>query len=114
MPPDNNEDIRLLVVRLDERLNQVLRGLEQDRESRKAQYEKQEELKQELISMGSRLGQVEQSLTKQAPTIEEFITIKHKVVGAGMAGKWVWAILGGIISFLFTMRAEIITWLGKH
>ena len=97
----------LQLARLEERLNQVLQGMAQDRESRKQQYEKTEELAQSITKLDGRMGQVEQSLTQQAPTIEEFITIKHRVVGAGMMGKWVWAIAGGLLGMLFSARVQI-------
>ena len=50
--------------------------------------------------MDNRLKNVEDNLAKNEPTIEEFITIKHKVVGAGIFGKWVWAGAGAIIGVL--------------
>ena len=103
----------LQLARLEERLNQVLQGMAQDRESQKQQYEKTEELAQSITKLDGRMGQVEQSLTQQAPTIEEFITIKHKVVGAGIAGKWVWAIASGLITFIWTAKKEIAAWLGN-
>ncbi|ATW58127.1 hypothetical protein CNR35_00031 [Pseudomonas phage inbricus] len=109
----STEPTEVQLARLEERLNQVLQGMAQDRESRKQQYEKTEELAQSITKLDGRMGQVEQSLTQQAPTIEEFITIKHKVVGAGIAGKWVWAIAGGLITFLWTAKKEIAAWLGN-
>ncbi|AWY08127.1 hypothetical protein HOT48_gp112 [Klebsiella phage ZCKP1] len=44
--------------------------------------------------LSTRLKRVEESITKSEPTIEEFITIKHKVAGAGIFGKWAWAVAG--------------------
>ena len=41
-----------------------------------------------LQKMEGRLKNVEDSFAKSEPTIEEFITIKHKVAGAGVFGKW--------------------------
>ena len=103
----STEPTEVQLARLEERLNQVLQGMAQDRESRRQQYEKTEELAQSITKLDGRMGQVEQSLTQQAPTIEEFITIKHRVVGAGMMGKWVWAIAGGLIGMLFSARVHI-------
>ena len=103
----STEPTEVQLARLEERLNQVLQGMAQDRESLKRQYEKTEELAQSITKLDGRMGQVEQSLTQQAPTIEEFITIKHRVVGAGMMGKWVWAIAGGLIGMLFSARVHI-------
>ena len=103
----STEPTEVQLARLEERLNQVLQGMAQDRESRRQQYEKTEELAQSITKLDGRMGQVEQSLTQQAPTIEEFITIKHRVVGAGVMGKWVWAIAGGLIGMLFSARVHI-------
>lgn len=53
--------------------------------------------------MGNRLKNVEDSLARNEPTIEDFITIKYKVAGAGIFGKWVWAGVGAILCFLIVM-----------
>ncbi|WWC82040.1 phage tail length tape-measure protein T [Burkholderia phage vB_BpP_HN05] len=109
-----NEDEKVRLARLEERFNFIATELSEAKASRKIQYEKLEEMSQTVTQMDNRVQVVEGSLKQQAPTIEEFITIKHKVVGAGLAGKWTWAILGGIISFLFTIRGEIIQWLSNR
>lgn len=64
----------------------------------------EESIKKLSESMGdisTRLKWVEESITKSEHTIEEFITIKHKVAGAGIFGKWVWdvACAHGFITF---------------
>lgn len=68
------------------------------------------ELRDSINDIGNRLKNVEDSLAKNEPTIEEFITIKHKVVGAGIFGKWVWAGAGAIIGVLAAARREIFAW----
>lgn len=68
------------------------------------------ELKDSVNNMSNRLKNVEDNLAKNEPTIEEFITIKHKVVGAGIFGKWVWAAAGAIIGILAAARREIFAW----
>lgn len=81
-----------------------------DRQDREKLEETLVQLKDSITKMDNRLKNVEESLAKNEPTIEEFITIKHKVVGAGIFGKWVWAAAGAIIGILAATRREIFTW----
>lgn len=109
----DNIEVHVQMARLEERLKGISEGLTLDRESRKQQYETMNEISRSLSSLDNRVGVVEKGFADSAPTIEEFITIKHKVVGAGIAGKWMWAAAGVIISMIFTFRREIIAWLSK-
>ncbi|ANJ65213.1 putative tail-length tape measure protein [Erwinia phage vB_EamP_Frozen] len=109
----DNVEIQVQMARLEERLRIISEGLIQDRESRKQQYERAESLNTTMNAMDNRVKSIEESLARNAPTIEEFITIKHRVVGAGMMGKWVWVFVGGLLGIIFTMRMEIIRWLSK-
>lgn len=106
-------EVKVQMARLEERLKVITEGLAQDRESRKQQYETMHNISQSLASLDHRVGVVEKGFADSAPTIEEFVTIKHKVVGAGIAGKWLWTIAGCLIGMLFTFRREIIAWLSK-
>lgn len=81
-----------------------------DRQDREKLEETLGELRDSINDIGNRLKNVEDSLAKNEPTIEEFITIKHKVVGAGIFGKWVWAGAGAIIGLLAAARREIFAW----
>ena len=81
-----------------------------DRQDREKLEETLGELRDSINDIGNRLKNVEDSLAKDEPTIEEFITIKHKVVGAGIFGKWVWAGAGAIIGVLAAARREIFAW----
>lgn len=81
-----------------------------ERQDREKLEETLVELRDSINDMGNRLKNVEDSLAKNEPTIEEFITIKHKVVGAGIFGKWVWAGAGAIIGVLAAARREIFAW----
>ena len=81
-----------------------------DRQDREKLEETLVELWDSINDIGNRLKNVEDSLAKNEPTIEEFITIKHKVVGAGIFGKWVWAGAGAIIGVLAAARREIFAW----
>lgn len=81
-----------------------------DRQDREKLEETLVELRDSINDIGNRLKNVEDSLAKNEPTIEEFITIKHKVVGAGIFGKWIWAGAGAIIGVLAAARREIFAW----
>lgn len=81
-----------------------------DRQDREKLEETLAELRDSINDIGNRLKNVEDSLAKNEPTIEEFITIKHKVVGAGIFGKWAWAGAGAIIGVLAAARREIFAW----
>lgn len=105
-----NQSGELLLARLEERLKTLSENQSQDKRDREKLDETLSELKDSINNMGNRLKNVEDSLAKNEPTIEEFITIKHKVVGAGIFGKWIWAAAGAIIGVLAAARKEIFTW----
>lgn len=105
-----NESGELLLVRLEERLKILFENQTRDRQDREKLEETLVELRDSINDIGNRLKNVEDSLAKNEPTIEEFITIKHKVVGAGIFGKWVWAGAGAIIGVLAAARREIFAW----
>lgn len=105
-----NESGELLLVRLEERLKTLFENQTRDRQDREKLEETLSELRDSINDIGNRLKNVEDSLAKNEPTIEEFITIKHKVVGAGIFGKWVWAGAGAIIGVLAAARREIFAW----
>lgn len=107
-----SESSEVQIARLEEQLKTLFRILEQERDSRLNVYKELQNISTNMTTFGHRLGNVESSLANSAPTIEEFITIKHRMVGAGLMGKWVWAIAGGIITFLWSARKEIALWLG--
>lgn len=101
------------IARLDERLSTILLELRDAKDGRKHQYEKLEEFGRSLVSIEARVVNVEEGLNKASPTIDEFLVIKHKVVGAGIVGKWLWAILGSLAGMAFAMRSTIIEWISK-
>lgn len=105
-----NESGELLLVRLEERLKTLFENQTRERQDREKLEETLGELRDSINDIGNRLKNVEDSLAKNEPTIEEFITIKHKVVGAGIFGKWVWAGAGAIIGVLAAARREIFAW----
>lgn len=106
----SNDASDILLARLEERLQTLVKNHEKDERNQEKLENTLNELKLSVQQMEGRLKNVEDSLAKSEPTIEEFITIKHKVVGAGIFGKWVWAGAGAIIGILAAARREIFAW----
>jgi hypothetical protein len=96
---------------MDQRISDILTALEKSENSRGKQYQSIDELKTAFIEMANRVKNVEDKLASTAPTIEEFITIKHKVVGAGQLGKWLWAAGAVLLGFIAGSREAIGHWL---
>ncbi len=107
------EPVEAQIARMDERLNTIMNELVQARDGRKHQYEKLEDMGRSLLKLNSRVESVENSLARASPTIDEFITIKHKVVGAGIAGKWLWMFIGATVGILASSRTYIMEWMSK-
>lgn len=107
------DSMEVKVARMDEQLKAVREDMDLARESRKQQYEMIENVHRVLIKMEHRLDGVEKSLAAATPTIDEFVNIKLKVQGAGILGKWAWAIGASIITFLFSFREQLINWFSK-
>lgn len=101
------ESTEAQIARIDERLKLLMEGMDRDAESRLKQHDWAASVNSSLQTISSRLKTVEDSLTRCSPVIDEFITIKHKVVGAGILGKWAWAIGAGLIGFLYGARESI-------
>lgn len=108
-----NESVEVRVARLEENMKFLVEEAKAAKEARKDQYSTNQSVGNSLQTMGNALEAVKTKLDGQTPTIEEFITIKHKVVGAGKLGKWTWITFGGLITFVFSSRETIIQWLTK-
>jgi hypothetical protein len=107
------ESQEVQIARLEERLKTIMNRLEEAREEQESQREWRGIVNLQLTAIGSRVENVESSLAKASPTIDEFITIKHKVVGAGLMGKWVWGGLGILIGFIYSARESILSMVTK-
>lgn len=51
---------------------------------------------------------IKEQLASNAPTIQEFVTIKHKVQGAGALGKFIWASGGALLATIAFFRKQLI------
>ena len=105
-----SESTGVLLARLEERLRTLFENQEREIKDREKLDKALTDLKSSITQMDTRLEKLEASMAKSEPTIEEFITIKHKVAGAGIFGKWVWAGAGAIIGVLASARREIFAW----
>ena len=110
----SGESLDVRVARLEEQADFAKKVAEQASEDRVAQTEAIKELKAVVETMGtkivqvaSQMTQVTEQLASHAPTIKEFIEIKHKVDGAGKVGRYLWILGGGLLTLVFAMR-EII------
>lgn len=106
----SDESTSVLLARLEERLVMLAKSHEKEERSKDRLESTLSGIRDSVRQMEGRLKSVEDSLAKSEPTIEEFITIKHKVVGAGIFGKWIWAGAGAIIGILAAARREIFAW----
>ncbi|QDH83965.1 hypothetical protein KMC60_gp46 [Achromobacter phage vB_AxyP_19-32_Axy11] len=106
----SNESAEVQIARVEERLKTIFEMLEREGNSKRDIYKELQALSQGMLLLNGRVGNVESSLAKSAPTIEEFITIKHKVVGAGLMGKWIWAVAGGLLSAIIFAKKELFSW----
>lgn len=88
----------IMMARMQEQLRYLVDSTNEAKESRKGQYEKMEEHSGKLEEMNGRLKVVENALKDVEPTLAEFIVIKHQIKGAGIAGRWLWAIGGFLIA----------------
>jgi len=107
-----SDSVEVQLARVDEQLKMVLRNQEKDAERRKEQYEKNEARDRVVAEINTRLKSVEDTMNTQKPTIEEFITIKHKVVGAGKLGKWLWIAGAFLLGSIANLREYAIKLFG--
>lgn len=102
-------EVRL--ARLEENFKFLVEDAKEAKHARKGQYEAIEQMSRAMSSMATEVSEVKTKLAGQAPTIEEFITIKHKVVGAGKLGRWLWGAGAFLIGIVFSSREAILGWL---
>jgi hypothetical protein len=91
----------------------VLKELSDAREDRKQQFTAIDDIRGSVLKLDHRMTSVEEALTTIRPTIDEFIQIKNKVLGAGRLGKWLWILLIGLIGLAAKFRVELMTWFTK-
>lgn len=107
------ESPEVQMARMQEQMKTILSRLDEAKGESKEQRKWMIQMSNTLADVVNRLGGVEDNFARASPTIDEFLIIKHKVVGAGLLGRWLWAGAGAILTFLFTIREALITWISK-
>lgn len=98
----SSESVEAQLARIDERWHTVTQKLE-----------KLDGLPATLAAISTRMGALESQMASAQPTIQEFITIKHKVVGAGQIGKWIWVAVAAVLGVIAGSREAIFHWFSK-
>lgn len=109
----SGESPEVQMARLQEQMKTILTRLDEAKEGSKDHRQWMVDMSNTLTDMGQRLRGVEDNFARASPTIDEFIIIKHKVIGAGLMGRWLWAGLGAVLTFLFTIREALFSWISK-
>lgn len=107
------ESPEVQMARLQEQMKTILIRLDEARDDSKTQRKWMAQMSTTLGDVVNRLSGVEEKFERASPTIDEFIIIKHKIIGAGLLGRWLWAGLGALLTFLFTIREALFTWISK-
>lgn len=102
------ESTEIQLARLDERMKMLLDRMEENHESHIKTRAWMGQVDRTLGEINHRVGSVESSLAKTAPTIDEFMVIKNKVLGAGLAGRWLWIALGTVLGIIVSTRDYIV------
>lgn len=116
--------MRLLIQRVDEisrdqkAMAEAIRQSELSAsDSRRRMHERMDKHTELLLDISPRVASLEHSVEVQAPTLEEYRTLKAKALGAGSLGKALWrmgAWLIGAAAALIALRhdiADFLRWL---
>lgn len=102
------ESAEIQLARMDERVKMILDRMEEGQEAHALTRRWMERTDHTLHDINARVSNVETSLAKNAPTIEEFMVIKQQVIGAGMAGRWLWVGLGTVLGLIISLKDTIL------
>ena len=100
------ESLEIQIARIQEQLKAMDSYLQEGREDRKTNLDSISRMITSVEIMERRLQKLEDQFAKSEPTIQEFITIKHQVKGAGALGRWAWAFGVGLIAMLYSSRSR--------
>lgn len=99
-----SESVDVRLARLEERLSAFFSAAEVNRQNIVALRDWTSDMDRLMIQVSQRLDKVDASLSSAQPTLDEFSAIKHKVEGAGVAGKWLWAGMALIVGWVSGAR----------
>lgn len=102
------ESIEIQIARIDERMKMMMDKMEENHESHVRTRAWMGQVDRQLSDISTRVNSVESSIARNAPSLEELIAIKHKVVGAGTFGRWLWVGLGALLTFILTSREHLV------
>lgn len=105
------EPVEAQLARLDERLKNIADAINKEAKTASELREWLHKMDKSITSINNRVAVVESSLAKSAPTISEFVNLKHKIQGAGILGRWIWIIAAGMIGFLYGIKEKIFSFI---
>lgn len=94
------EPTEIQLARIQEQMKAMLASQEYAKLTRSESDKEIREIHKLVSKLDHRVGEIEKHVASATPTLTEFNTLKYKIQGAGLFGKWVWAILAGIVGFL--------------
>lgn len=106
------EHLAIQMARIEERVKIVMDELQEAAASRKEQYKAMEKMNLAMQALSQRVQTMEETFSKNAPALAEYIATKNKIIGAGIMGKWIWAAVGGLLGFIASGKG-IATWFSK-
>lgn len=108
------ESIEIQIARIDERMKMMMEKMEENHDSHTRTRAWMGQVDKTLTDISMRVNSVETSIAKNAPSLEELIAIKHKVIGAGTLGRWLWVALGALLGAILTAREQIFKIMTGH
>lgn len=102
-----SESLESQLARLDERMKMMLERMDENHDSHVKNRAWMSQVDRSLHEIGSRVSNVENSISRNAPSLEELVAIKHKVMGAGMAGRWLWVAVGSVLTLIVSAREQL-------
>lgn len=103
---DPRMQMAVLQARIDEQMKTIFNLVNEVRQG-------QQEMTVAIAKMDSRMDGVEQSLSKAQPTLDDYIEVKHKIVGAGRMGALIWTTAISLVGVLVYFKDTIIGWWTK-
>lgn len=107
-----SDSIEVQLARVIEGMRIIVKDLDDAATSRRHQYERIEHLSLNIALMDSRVKNMEASIAANAPTLAEFTAMKHKVQGAGLAGRWLWIAAGALMGLVINIKG-LLPWIPK-
>lgn len=105
-----SEPIEVQLARMDERMKSILQAQQANSEAQAAQFRQLHALDNTMHSLKERVSDMEESIANAGPALAEYTMIKHKVIGAGLAGKWIWVAASFVLGAIASSKGAILSW----